>query len=351
MFRNKLFLYIQKILIFISLFSLGNLQGGVIRKPKTFRLLVAGDVMFDWGLRDVMQKKGFYAPVEGLLPIFEEVDFRMVNLETPVSSSFVNIDKTKAYVFNAKPEELKVLKYLNIDLVFLANNHSMDYGKKGLEETLENLKKYEISFVGAGLNFSEAIKPFLLKTDFGNLVIYSRSAIGESRLFANDKKAGAAFFYPNELVKIASNKKEKEILIASLHWGIEYSPEPTALQISQAHALIDAGFKIVVGHHPHIPQGIEKYKDGIIVYSLGNFIFGSRNPYITHNLITIFHFRDQKLIQCEIIPVFGKFQKTEHVIYPLEKKEAEEFLLEISILSEKLGTQIEIENGRGYIRF
>lgn len=328
-----------------------DLQSGVIRKPKIFRLLVGGDVMFDWGLRDVMRKQGFFAPVEKLRPLFEEVDFRMVNLETPVSSTNTHIDKVKSYVFNAKPEELKVLKYLYIDLVFLANNHSMDYGKKGLEETLENLQKSEISFIGAGNNLEEAKKPYVLKTQHGNFYIYSRSAIGESRLFANEKKPGAAFFYPKELLEAAYSKKKEDIYIASLHWGIEYNPEPTSTQVNQAHALIDAGFKIVVGHHPHIPQGIEKYNDGIVVYSLGNFVFGSRNPYITHNILTIFHFRENKLLQCEVVPVFGKFQKSEHIIYPLNKKDAEEFLLEIAVLSEKLGTKLEIQNGRGYINF
>ncbi len=338
-------------LFFFLLFYIAfHLQGRVIRKPKTFRILVGGDVMFDWGLREVMQKKGFFAPVEKLLPLFEEVDFRMVNLETPVASSNIHIDKTKAYVFNAKQEELKVLNYLYVDLVFLANNHSMDYGKKGLQETLENLQKSKINFIGAGNNLEEAKRPYVLKSEHGNFYLYSRSAIGESRLFANDKKPGAAFFYPKELVEIASTKKNEDIYIASLHWGVEYNPEPTSTQINQAYALIDAGFKIVVGHHPHIPQGIEKYKDGIIVYSLGNFIFGSRNPYITHNILTIFHFQESKLLQCEVIPVFGKFQKSEHIIYPLTGKEAEEFLLEISVLSEKLGTKLEIENGKGYIK-
>ncbi|MCX8000623.1 MAG: CapA family protein [Leptospiraceae bacterium] len=244
-----------KKIFFITLFlALAHLQSGVIRKPKTFRLLAAGDVMFDWGLRDVMKKKGFYEPIERLVPLFEEVDFRMVNLETPVSSTNITIDKSKSYVFNAKPEELKVLKHLNIDLVFLANNHSMDYGKKGLEETLENLKKYEISFTGAGQNLQEALKPFSFKSEFVNFTIYSRSAIGESRLFANDKRAGAAFFYPKELTELAATRRNKEILIASLHWGVEYSPEPTPVQISQAHALIDAGFKLVIGHHHHTPK-------------------------------------------------------------------------------------------------
>jgi len=84
---------------------------------------------------------------------------------------------------------------------------------------------------------------------------------------------------------------------------------------------------------------------------LGNFIFGSRNPYLNHNLAAMLHFQNNQLVVCELIPIFGKFQKSEHIIQPLEGEEANEFLLEIAVLSEKLGTKIEIKNGRGYVYF
>jgi poly-gamma-glutamate synthesis protein (capsule biosynthesis protein) len=341
-----------KKLCFLVLFFLciGSIYSGVIRKPKKFRVLFAGDVMFDWGLRETMQSRGFFSPIEGLVSIFEEVDFRMVNLETAVSTSDENIDKSKAYVFNAKPEELTLLKRLQIDGVFLANNHSMDYGKKGLEETISNLQANSIQFVGAGPDLNSSYAPLIFPYNNINLQIFSASAIGEARLFATPKTPGAAPYNLKKLLTLPT-KKSGTIPILALHWGIEYRPEPTGDQIQAAHSLIDSGFKVIVGHHPHIPQGIEKYKDGIIIYSLGNFIFGSRNPYLNHNLAVILHFREDKIALCEIVPVFGKFQKEEHFVRPLQREEGNEFLVEIAYLSKKLGTEIEIKNGRGYIHF
>ncbi|HNC00055.1 MAG TPA: CapA family protein, partial [Leptospiraceae bacterium] len=130
---------------------------------------------------------------------------------------------------------------------------------------------------------------------------------------------------------------------------VEYSPEPTKEQIKQGHELINSGFTAIIGHHPHIPQGIEKYKNGIIIYSLGNFLFGSRNQYLNHNIAVMLHFENNELIFCEVIPIFGKFQDAEHIVRPLPYSEAEDFLHEYSILCQNLNTKLEIKNGRGYI--
>lgn len=304
--------------------------------------------MFDWGLRETMGKKGIYSPIEGLVPLFEEADIKMVNLETPVSA-FASPDPKKPYVFNAKPEELNLLTRLDVDLVFLANNHSMDYGKEGLYETVKNLRSKGILHVGAGENVEEAYKPKFINFRTNTIRVTSASAIGEQRLYATPTSPGAAPYSVQRLSKISVDSKDFNLL--SLHWGIEYNPEPTKDQITGAHKLISSGFQVVVGHHPHIPQGIEKYNDGLIVYSLGNFIFGSKNQYLNHNIAIMLYVQDNKLTLCEIIPIFGKFQNGEHIIYPLEGEEAKDFLGEIAHLSEKLNTRILIRNSRGYIYF
>ena len=324
----------------------------VQKRPRTLKILVAGDVMFNWGLRETRQKRGDFAPVEGLIPLFLEADLRMVNLETPIANSQEEMDESKSYVFNANPEDISLLKKINIDLVFLGNNHSMDYGKKGLEDTIENLKKENILFAGMGKNIKEAFRPNEISIRNKSLNLISVSNIGEARLFATDTKPGVAPFQLNRLKKIIEEKENKDkIQMLSVHWGVEYSPEPTKEQIKQAHELINFGFNVVIGHHPHIPQGVEKYKNGIILYSLGNFLFGSRNQYLNHNIAVMLHFDNKELLFCEIIPIFGKFQDSEHLVRPLPYQEAEDFLHEYSILSQNLNTKIEVKNGRGYIYF
>lgn len=341
---------LRKISVFLllTLVLVSSIQS-IQKRPKQFRILLAGDVMFDWGLRDTMARYGFTAPIEKLIPFFEESDVKMFNLETPVSA-IAKPDPIKPYVFNAKPEELDLLEKLDVSLVFLANNHTMDYGKDGLFETMENLNSRGILFAGAGKNTEDSLVPKKLTFGDNTIRVFSTTAIGESRLYATPTSPGAAAFSVPRLVAARGGKKDS-FDILSVHWGIEYNPEPTPQQITDAHKLIDAGFQVVAGHHPHIPQGIEKYNDGLILYSLGNFIFGSRNQYLNHNLSIVLYLESNRLKLCEIVPIFGKFQKSDHIIYPLEGGEANAFLEEIALLSEKLNTRIHIRKGRGYIYF
>jgi poly-gamma-glutamate capsule biosynthesis protein CapA/YwtB (metallophosphatase superfamily) len=343
----KLFIYL---FLFICSVVVFNLKSDILIQKKHTKILVAGDAMFNWGFRESKKRLGETIVIQGLTRLFEEADFRMVNLETPVADSEETIDNDKSYVFNAKVEDLSLLKKIKVDLVFLANNHSMDYGKKGQEDTLKNLQNENLLYVGMGKNISEAFAPRDIKVRSQNFSIVSVSEIGEARLFATESRAGIAGFNIPKLKKIPAEKNDSILLLAT-HWGIEYNPEPTNQQIKQAKELIDSGYSAIIGHHPHIPQGIQKYKNGIIIYSLGNFIFGSKNQYLNHNITVMLHYEEEKLIYAEIIPIIGKFQNNDHILRELNFAEAEEFFIEFSVLCENLGTKIKVKNGRGYIYF
>ncbi|EQA47234.1 bacterial capsule synthesis protein [Leptospira broomii serovar Hurstbridge str. 5399] len=345
--------------------------------PEVLKVLVGGDVMFNWGIRDTIRAKGELAPVQGLKSIFEEVDLRMLNLETPVVSE-KSWDLGKSYVFQAKDKDLDSLSYLGVDLVFLGNNHAMDHGLEGIAETRKFLKNRGISFIGAGKNLDEALGPWSLEKKGTKLLVYSATNVAETRENYASDKPGVLYFEPS--VILPSLKKDPPIVpekfrkkgrkfkkvravaplrrttildsgfrIVSLHWGVEYSPLPTKEQRDQARLLLENGVQVIVGHHPHIPQGIEKIGRGLVFYSLGNLIFGSRNTYLNHNLIAILHVKKGKLLRAELVPIFGKFQTTIHQVRPLEGDEAKAFLREIAVLSEDLGTKIRIEGDRGWI--
>lgn len=321
------------------------------RDPDLLKVLAGGDVMFNWGIRDTIQKHGEIAPVEGLKSLFGEADFRMVNLETPVVASKTEESK-KAYIFTAHEKDLDSLKFLGVDLVFLGNNHSFDHGYQGMTETLSILQKNHILNVGAGKKMPEAVKPLALSLKGSDLRIHSVTAIAEPSHYATVSKPGVAPFFMPSLQSAFSERKRTippPIRIVSLHWGVEYSPVPTPDQRKTAKALIDSGVKLVVGHHPHIPQGIEIYKGGVILYSLGNLIFGSRNSYLNHNLIAILHIRRNVLERVELVPIFGKFQKEDHKIRPVTGPQAQEFLHEISVLSAELGTKLRVEGDRAFL--
>nr|WP_232224598.1 CapA family protein [Leptospira fainei] len=346
--------------------------------PEVLKVLIGGDVMFNWGIRDTIRAKGELAPVQGLKSIFEEVDLRMLNLETPVVSE-KSWDMGKSYVFQAKDKDLDSFSYLGVDLVFLGNNHAMDHGLEGIAETRKFLKARGISFIGAGKNLDEALGPWSLEKKGTKLLVYSATNVAETRENYASDKPGVLYFEPSVIlpnlkkdtpilpVKLgrkgrkfkkvrpvpqlrrASAILEKGFRIVSLHWGVEYSPLPTKEQRDQARLLLGNGVQVIVGHHPHIPQGIERIGGGIVFYSLGNLIFGSRNTYLNHNLIAILHIKKGKLLRAELVPIFGKFQTEIHQVRPLEGDDAKAFLKEIAVLSEDLGTKIRIDGDRGWI--
>ncbi|WP_420896663.1 CapA family protein [Leptospira weilii] len=323
--------------------------------PELLKVLAGGDVMFNWGIRDTIQKHGEIAPVKGLKSLFNEVDFRMVNLETPVVASKTE-ESEKAYIFTAHEKDLDSLKFLGVDMVFLGNNHSFDHGQRGMDETLSILNKNNILNVGAGKKLPQVLNPLNLSLKGSDLRIHSVTAIAEPSHYATPTRSGVAPFLLPSLQAAFFEKHPSRfknhsspIRIVSLHWGIEYSPFPTSDQRKIARTLIDSGVKIVIGHHPHIPQGVEIYKGGVILYSLGNLIFGSRNSYLNHNLVAIFHIRRNRLERVELVPVFGKFQKEDHRIRPVIGQEAQEFLHEIAVLSAEFGTRFRIEGDRAFL--
>ena len=182
-------------------------------------------------------------------------DFTMVNFEGTLTTSRAAEDKK--FVFHAPPAYARILTIGSVDAVSLANNHSYDYGYQGYIDTQAALDKEGILYAGNG-------DTFLFTTDSGLTIgVYANSFWWDVEEMAADIQQLEA--------------DGAEIIVASFHWGIERDYYPCYDQIYYAHAAIDAGADIIFGHHPHVLQNIEYYKDGIIYYSLGNFSFGGNH--------------------------------------------------------------------------
>jgi len=208
--------------------------------------------------------------------IFNNSDLVMVNLECPITES--NDILVKKFNFRANPDYVNILKIAGIDVVTLANNHIMDFSSKGVEDTIDLLDGVDIGYVGAGMNFERARIPKILNIkgfDFGFL---GYSMIGPSSIFASNSKAGTVNLdkkiYCEDIIEL---KKQVDFLIVNVHWGIERDFYPTDYQKYHGRTFIDYGADVVIGHHPHVIQPIEKYKEGLIFYSLGNFMFGGNS--------------------------------------------------------------------------
>ncbi|TGM82578.1 CapA family protein [Leptospira levettii] len=327
--------------------------GESLQVANSTKLWFGGDVMFNWGVRDSMRSEDVFFPFRSFFRYLDQFDFRFINLETPILHKAPTADQRKSYVFYGERRDLTVLRALGINGVFLGNNHTMDFGENGLFETLDLLDEFKIFHTGAGKNTDHALQPILVKKGNTEFRLFSFSDTGETRLFSGTNSPGAAYFRVATAEKLIKKTKPGQVNVLSVHWGVEYNPTPMDTERNAAKYLINAGYKVIIGHHPHVPQGIEVFPKGIVVYSLGNFFFGSKNQYLKHNISVVTHFEGDKLLFVEVIPVFGKHQNLpgDHYFFPLGPREAETFLKEYAILCKQLGTELVISGGRGYVFF
>jgi len=179
------------------------------------------------------------------------------------------------YTLRGDPSWAAVLRENKFGLVSLANNHIMDYGEEGLYDTLDSLNKAGVKHTGAGRNQDEAFAPAVLSIGGRNITFIARSSVVvSSKAYAGKLNPGAALFDEKEVVcSIKECKRSADVVVLMLHWGLEQYRFPSPRQRGLAQRLIDAGADILIGHHPHVVQGVEKYREGLIAYSLGNFLF------------------------------------------------------------------------------
>lgn len=189
--------------------------------------------------------------------IFAKDDFTTANLETTFTDSKKPVDKQ--FNFKSPASYGKILVEGNIEAVNISNNHIYDYGKEGFDDTKNALVSYNIGFFGEGNIYIKEIKG----VKFGFLGY---------RGYSYDNK------YLNKLKGDIANLKAKNCtVIINFHWGDENAYYPNAVQKYLAHYAIDNGADLIIGHHPHVIEGVEKYKDRFVFYSLGNFCFGGNN--------------------------------------------------------------------------
>lgn len=242
-------------------------------------LLFAGDLFLTDILQEKYDKNGISAAAtQELLSVTRGADVFMLNQEFPFGTTGEAMED-KQYTFRVDPKYVSILPELGTDIVTLANNHMLDFGRGPLTETLTALDGAGILHVGAGQNLQAASA---LKTiDVGGRTIGFLGAtrvIPEHSWTASKSNSGLFTTYdPTKLVtEIQEAKKTCDYVVVYVHWGVERNTEPEDYQKSLARQYIDAGADAVIGAHPHVLQGIEYYQGKPIFYSLGNFIFANR---------------------------------------------------------------------------
>lgn len=272
---------------------------------KKITVVFCGDVMLDWGVKEVFEEKGPSYPLARIRGFLSKFDYRFCNLECPISDSG-QPDPEKKYVFQAAARSADILSYGGFNGVSLANNHSMDFGREGLMNTMIELSARGIQYTGAGMDAGEAHMPVLAEIRGIRLAILGYTNIGTNTSYAGAGVPGIARAAEDLMRRdIQFCKRFSDFVIVTLHWGEEYTDYPTQDQVDLAHAVIEAGADAVVGHHAHIYQGVEIYRGKPVFYSLGNFLFGSTNENIRDNILVSLGFRKDRIDSFEIYAVNG----------------------------------------------
>jgi len=236
--------------------------------------LALGDIMLSRNVAAEIEKtKNPNTPFLQMANLLKETDFAFGNLETPILEKG-GIVGGHSLIFAGKKDYLSGLVENKFKILNLANNHALDQGVKGLASTINYLDEAQIKHIGAGLNQTDAWAPAVIEQNGMKICFLGAaySSINDGGKTTNDYVARVDDI-KNLKLKIENSKSLCDFVVISMHAGAEYTHTPNQIQIDFAHTAIDAGADMVIGHHPHWIQTIEKYNDKYIFYSLGNFIF------------------------------------------------------------------------------
>ena len=294
------------------------------------RLCAFGDIVLHDGLKPASGKQYLASLKQEIERSSGRPDLVLANLEAPLTES----NKPRWSHLPAKkapPALAGVLSDLPVDFVTLANNHISDYDRRGLADTIRLVDGLGIKWAGAGWNAEQARAPILFEKAGLRIGILALAQPELSAAWEGSWGAGVL----DERYAIAAMKQlsaQVDVAIAYLHFGVEFFGYPTPRQIKMSRSLIDAGAKLVLGHHPHVAQGFEWYKNGFIAYSLGNFIFPMKlrgHEHIGVGLMVDIEVDREKVREVRVVPMETR-GGLPRVLAGDERREAEDYLAAIS---------------------
>ncbi len=264
-----------------------------------------GDAMIGRMVNELLRAKPDYNIWGTMLPIMQQQNMVVCNLETALTT----YDQPVPKVFNFKsdPTHVQLLKQAHIGIVNLANNHVLDYGLPGFEQTVKTLVDADIAYVGAGKDETHARMPHLFTINGTRFALFGATD-NEPTWQATDHAPGTNYVQIGDehlLKDIKAVRNYADIIIVTLHWGPNMREYPSRDFINYAHAIIDAGADIIAGHSAHVLQGIERYKGKLILYDMGDFIDDyAIDAQLRNDLTALFSvaIENKKITKLSIIP-------------------------------------------------
>ena len=248
------------------------------RGSSSISLAAVGDIMLGdhpvrlgLGVRSTAEKAGaefLFSQTQGL---WEGCDIVFGNLEVPLSDKGLERDQIASMEFRGAPSSVPALQRAGFTVLNIANNHCMEHGPEVFWETVTNLQRNDVFAAGIKGKDGRCV-PYEFEKDGQRAILLAYSLRAEN--YAKRQDVPYCLSDEAEIIDdVLRHSRCADIVIVSLHWGEEFMTYPSPRQVVLGHELVEAGAKLILGHHPHSLQGVETYKRGVIVYSLGNFIF------------------------------------------------------------------------------
>ena len=269
-------------------------------------LVAVGDISYSRGVERIVKKQNdINYPFLKIHDYLKSADLVFGNLETPITQGSEISDFE--IIFRSNPGTEQALKQAGFSILSLANNHTPNFGEKGLKDTFNFLENADIKYVGAGQNEQEAYQPAYIEKKgikFAFLA-YNDADVVPAYYEASANRAGTAFMRMDKMTEAVKEAERKaNFVIVSMHAGIEYAEKSNDSQVNFAHAAIDSGADLVLGHHPHVVQTLEHYKSKYIFYSLGNFVFDQPQSKETKEGLAIkIYFAKNGINKISLLPV------------------------------------------------
>lgn len=253
--------------------------------PTPVSILAVGDIMLGRYVQTLMEKKGEDYPFEKIGDLFDGHDVVLANLEGPIQNGPKTPDDSLVFRF---PESVApLLARRGITHVSLANNHTLNQGKAGLDNTRSILAQNHVSFFGDPVQDGQQV----LAEEIEGMPITWIGANAAVRSLDAD------------VITREIRKHSDGNVVVFVHWGNEYVHTPSSLQRELAHEWVDAGADVVIGHHPHVIQTVELYNDHMIFYSLGNFIFDQYFSQDTQEMLAVNLLLEEETVTAKLIPL------------------------------------------------
>ena len=310
--------------------------------PRAFQMIAVGDVMTDRNVWGAIQANGAHSILAKVKDELLQADVRFANLECPLST--VGPHDPSNCSFRADPRSIEVLRDGKLNIVSLANNHFLNAGREAALQTMSLLDKSHIAYAGAQSDRTKSSDPTFLTVNGLKLGFMAYTDLTFEHGSYSKVDPSRQLF----VAQVKAARAQCDVLFVSFHWGEEYQTLPSVRQRKLGHLAIDSGADCVIGHHPHVLEGVEDYHGHPILFSMGNFVFDQREGERMESAIFHLYYTEGQPWRVEATPIWIPRSRM-GPIYP-ERDRSEKIMARLVKISLPLSTKLAVEGEKGQRR-